>query len=166
MTASASGTPAVPSDPAGLTRHIERHYHARHRRQLPELAAMAARVEALHADASQVPTGLSLLLQGLIGELDMHMTKEELILFPAMRSGGRGVEHPIAVMRADHADHAAVLDRMRALTGGFAAPEGACGAWRTLCAGLRDFAADLEEHVRLENEVLFPVFEGHRGGGA
>ena len=39
---------AAPSDPAALTRHIETRYHARHREQLPQLAAMAERVEDVH----------------------------------------------------------------------------------------------------------------------
>ena len=38
--------------------------------------------------------------------------------------------------------------------------EDACGAWRTLHAGTATFAADLREHIRLENEVLCPDFDG------
>jgi iron-sulfur cluster repair protein YtfE (RIC family) len=35
-------------DAAALTHHIETRYHARHREQLPMLAAMAERVEDVH----------------------------------------------------------------------------------------------------------------------
>jgi regulator of cell morphogenesis and NO signaling len=48
---------------------------------------------------------------------------------------------------------------MRTLTGGFALPVGACGSWTRLYTGLDRLATDLTEHIRLENEVLFPRFE-------
>ena len=96
-------THLVPTeDAAQLTLYIEERYHARHREQLPRLASMAEKVENVHFGAESVPEGLAEVLRRLIGELEVHMKKEELILFPAMRKGGGpGIEHPIAVMRAD-----------------------------------------------------------------
>ena len=136
-----------PQDPAELTRYIETRYHALHREQLPVLAQMAERVETVHFGDDHVPEGLSDLLERMIGEMEVHMKKEELILFPAIRKGGMpGIENPIAVMRADHDDHATL-------------PEGACGTWTALYTGLAEFLGDLEEHMRLENDVLFPQFE-------
>jgi regulator of cell morphogenesis and NO signaling len=35
------------------------------------------------------------------------------------------------------------------------------GSRRRLHAGFVEFMTDLEEHIRLENEVLFPQFEPH-----
>ncbi len=57
MPSASSGTAAA------LTRHIELRFHARHRQQLPELAALAERVEDVHFGDEQVPVGLSLLLR-------------------------------------------------------------------------------------------------------
>lgn len=151
-------------DAAALTRHIETRYHARHREQLPALAAMAARVEDVHFGEPGVPDGLSLLLHRMSGEMEVHMKKEELILFPAIRNGGMpGIDHPIAVMRADHAAHDADLAQIRHLTADLSLPEGACGTWTRLYQGLEEFIQDLTEHMRLENDVLFPRFEtaGH-----
>jgi regulator of cell morphogenesis and NO signaling len=37
--------------------------------------------------------------------------------------------------------------------------EGACTPWAMLYAGLAEFMADLTEHIRLENDALFPRFE-------
>ncbi len=154
-------TDAAPiHDPAELTRYIETRYHARHRQQLPELAELAAKVEAVHEGMEGVPQGLSDLLRRMTGELEVHMKKEELILFPAIRKGGTpGIEQPIAVMRADHDDHAGELQEIRRITGGPTLPDGACRKWTALYEGLGVFIADFEEHMRLENEVLFPQFE-------
>ncbi len=157
-------TDAPIHDAAALTRHIETRYHARHREQLPVLASMAARVEDVHFGDDGVPEGLSLLLQQMMAELDAHMEKEEAVLFPAIRSGGMpGIEQPIAVMRADHAGHDRDLAEIRRLTADLTLPGGACGTWTRLYAGLTEFVDDLTEHMRLENEVLFPQFEpaGH-----
>ena len=75
-------------DAAELTRYIEARYHTHHREQLPELAALADKVEAVHADGADVPAGLAAILRRMISEMEVHMKKEELILFPAMRKGG------------------------------------------------------------------------------
>ena len=79
-------------DAAGLTRHIEARYHQRHRAQLPRVAEMAAKVETVHFGNEALPKGLSDLLRRMIGEMEVHMKKEELILFPAIRAGGRSEE--------------------------------------------------------------------------
>ncbi len=154
-------------DAAELTRYIERRYHARHREQLPPLAEMAERVEAVHSGDKNLPRGLSVLLRRMIGAMEVHMKKEELILFPAIRKGSApGIENPIAVMRADHDDHDREVAEIRHLTRNLTLPERACGTWTRLYAGLGEFIDDLTEHMRLENEVLFPQFEfSARGNG-
>lgn len=147
-------------DAAELTRYIETRYHARHRKQLPPLAEMSEKVEKVHFDDVDVPKGLSAILRHMIGELEVHMKKEELILFPAIRKGGGpGIENPIAMMRTDHDDHTTEVAEIRRLTTGLKLPQGACGTWTALYSGLDEFITDLEEHIKLENEVLFPQFE-------
>lgn len=153
-------TEAPIEDPAELTRHIEVRYHARHRAQLPGLLQLAEKVETINFGEIGVPGGLADVLERMIGEMEVHMKKEELMLFPAIRKGGGpGIETPIAAMRADHDGHDRMIAAIRALTGDLALPEGACGCWADLYDGLGRFLADLEEHIRLENEVLFPQFE-------
>jgi regulator of cell morphogenesis and NO signaling len=151
--------PVPVDDAAALTRYIETRYHQRHRQQLPELVALSTKVETVHATDPDVPTGLATLLLALIGELEVHMKKEELILFPAIRRAAPGIAQPIAAMRADHDDHKSEIDEIRRLTGGLALPAGACRKWTALYEGLTVFVADLDEHIRLENDVLFPPFE-------
>jgi regulator of cell morphogenesis and NO signaling len=149
-----------PEDSAELTNFIVQRYHEVHRVQLPDLVVLARKVEQVHAGAPMVPAGLSLLLHKLLGELVVHMQKEEMILFPAIRHGGMpGLEHPISVMRADHEDHQADLAEIRAVTNNLALPDDACGSWRALYSGMAEFLADIEAHIALENDVLFPRFE-------
>lgn len=153
---------AIPEGTAELTAYIVTRYHEVHRQQVPELIMLSRKVEQVHAGKPGVPAGLADMLQHALGELEVHMRKEELILFPAMRREGAGpLDGPITQMRDDHVDHGELLDRMTELTNGFIVPEGACGTWRALYAGAAQFKDDLIEHIHIENNILFPRFEGH-----
>ncbi len=148
-----------------LIDHILARYHETHRRELPELIRLARKVEAVHAERPDAPRGLADTLQEMLGELEVHMRKEELILFPAMRhfADGGGLDGPIAQMRHDHDDHGAQLQRLEEITGNFTLPEGACRSWQALYAGAAKLADDVREHIHLENNVLFPRYEAAQG---
>ncbi|WP_417280689.1 hemerythrin domain-containing protein [Celeribacter sp.] len=144
-------------DAADLTRHIETRYHARHRQQLQTLIKLAEMIEDLHEPDHNVPEGLTAILRRLNGEMEVHMKKEELLVFPLIRLGTNApLAERTALMRADHDCEIA---KIRHLTDNLTLPEGACTPWATLYEGLAEFIADLSEHIRLENNVLFPQFE-------
>jgi len=157
----ALGLPAVrPEGTAALIDLIENRYHATHRRELPELIRLARRVEMAHKDHEAVPRGIAELLERMSGELEVHMKKEELILFPMMRRGGHPmIAQPIAVMLAEHDDHGTHLRELAALTNDFAAPDDACPTWRALYVGANKLVDDLMEHIHTENNILFPRFQ-------
>jgi regulator of cell morphogenesis and NO signaling len=162
----AQGLPAErPEGTVALIDLIETRYHAAHRRELPELIRLARRVEVAHKDHKAVPRGIAALLDRLSGELDAHMKKEELILFPMMCRGGHPmIGQPIAVMLAEHDDAGAHLRELEALTNDFAVPDDACPTWRALYVGAKKLADDLMEHIHTENNVLFPRFSGAAAG--
>lgn len=154
---------ALPSDPLALIEHILERFHEVHRQQMPELIRLATQVEAVHADHPAAPYGLAALLKSMHAELLQHMGKEESILFPMLARGGSPfVVHPIGVMRAEHEEHAENLVRLMTLTRNAEPPEDACSTWRHLCIGVQQFADDLEQHIRIENDLLFPRFEAVR----
>jgi regulator of cell morphogenesis and NO signaling len=152
---------AAPDPTPDLIDHILATYHEGHRRDLDALIPLGRAVETEHADHPDTPAGLADLLAGLRVELEDHMFKEEARLFPMMRQGGGTlIAGPVAQMRDEHAAQREALMALEHLTCGFRAPDDADAAWRTLCEGARIFAASLVEHMWLENEVLFPRFEG------
>lgn len=153
-------TSALPEETGALIDHILARYHDVHRLQVPELITLSRRVEQVHAGKPGVPAGLADMLQAALGELEVHMRKEELVLFPAMRRQGAGpLDGPISQMRHDHVDHGEVLEHIAKLTGDFTLPDGACGTWRALYAGAAQLRDDLIEHIHIENNILFPRFE-------
>jgi regulator of cell morphogenesis and NO signaling len=103
-------------------------------------------------------------------ELGSHLMKEEMVLFPLMRSleaaSAAGlpsppshcgsVNNPIRVMVHEHDDAGSALARMRQLTAGYAVPADACNTFRGLFHGLQELEGDLHRHIHLENNILFP----------
>ncbi len=151
---------ALPADPSALIEYILERFHEVHRQQVPELIRLATQVESVHADHPAAPHGLATLLKSMHAELLQHMDKEESILFPMLARGGSPFAvHPIGVMRREHEEHAENLVRLMALTHNAEPPEDACSTWRQLCTGVKQFADALEQHIRIENDVLFPRFE-------
>lgn len=142
---------------AELIAHLVERYHAAHRAELPRLLEMARKVEAVHADKPSCPRGLADHIESVAGELEMHMQKEEQVLFPMILAGrGRMASMPIQVMEEEHEDHGRNLARLRELATDFHAPSDACGTWRALYAGLKELDELLMQHIHLENNVLFP----------
>jgi regulator of cell morphogenesis and NO signaling len=157
----ASKSNPLPDSVEDLVQHILDRYHQVHRRELPELRALAQRVESVHADHPAVPKGLADVLVRMQGELESHMQKEEQILFPLMLAGGSPmIVHPIAMMRHEHDEAGEDLKVVAELTGNLTLPAEACNTWRALYTGLAKFADDLTEHIHVENNILFPKFEG------
>lgn len=155
-----AAAPLAPEETGALIDHIQTRYHDVHRRQIPELIELSRKVELVHLTHPDVPTGLADALQRILGELEMHMKKEELILFPAMRrQAAAGLATPIGEMRHDHDSHGLFLEEMARLTDDCTLPRGACRSWQALYAGASQLKSDLMEHIHLENNVLFPRFE-------
>jgi len=112
---------------------------------------------------------LGKVLADLKSDIEMHLVKEEQILFPYIRqieayAQGRGpapqvhcgsIQNPIRQMEYEHEEVAAALAQMHRLTDDFTLPGDACSSFRALYDGLRDLEADLHEHIHLENNILF-----------
>ncbi len=157
---------AILDDLAG---HVEQRHHGFLVRQFLRLERLLPRVEAAHW-----PRHGAMLAQlwdtfdSLKGLAQSHLAKEEQILFPRIRrmeaasAPAAGAERAPALgrmVRQLHSEHEAMrsmLGRWREITRGYRLPTNACGAFRELYDGLRAVELDLNEHLGLEEEVLFP----------
>jgi regulator of cell morphogenesis and NO signaling len=141
-----------------LIDHVLTRYHEPLRAELPELVRLARKVERVHAEKPGCPLGLGDCLARVQEALELHMHKEEKVLFPLLRAGrGALAALPASVMRQEHDEHAAALRRIRELTGDLVAPPHACTTWRALYLRLDALERELMEHIHLENNVLFPA---------
>ncbi|MEO6773355.1 MAG: iron-sulfur cluster repair di-iron protein [Kofleriaceae bacterium] len=142
---------------AELADHLEGHYHAGLRRDVPPLIEAARKVERVHVNKPGVPTGLADVLTEFFAEMQSHMSKEENILFPMIRRGeqGNAVYMPVRVMEGEHDSHREQLLKIRELTDDLRLPAHACATWTALYHGLEATEAELMHHIHLENNILF-----------
>lgn len=147
-------------DRVELTNYIRRRFHAPHREQLRRLIVLSERVEDLHFFDDGAPVGLSGHLRRLTTMLRIHMIEEERIIFPAIRGGaGRDISKRFAALREDHDGYAADICMIRAATNGLRYPNNANPLWQKLYRDLGVFIADFQEHMRIEEERLFPQID-------
>ena len=139
---------------AEITAHIQQRYHDTHRQQFTDLIALSIKVHNAHED--EFPAQISTHLLAMQDELLNHMAKEERILFPMLNQGmGQAVSMPIRVMMQEHTGHNVAIAELLSMSQHLTAPEFACNSWRALYEGLRVLVDDLNEHMTLENEILF-----------
>ena len=176
LEAALSETPAADDDWSAsplrrLCDHIEAAHHGYLRRELPAIQTRLDRVYSLY-NQRYGPTliGLPEAYAELRQELEPHMRKEEVVLFPAIRAIEEAMEahrppprlifgsvaNPIHLMEAEH-DHAGTaLQKIREITDNFDIPLHACVTYRALMTGLSELETDLHLHIHLENNILFP----------
>jgi len=110
------------------------------------------------------------LFHEIANELNMHMQKEEQILFPfikeiakAKKEGIRlspppfgSIQNPINMMEMEHTDAGEILFKIKDLSNNHTPPEGACNTFKALYSKLEEYQNDLFQHIHLENNILFP----------
>jgi len=155
---------------ADLIDHINSTHHVFVREECPRIEALAAKVVGVHGQRHPELLQVQEIFSELSGELSVHLMKEEQILFPYVirmeESALSGetvppamfgtVMNPVRMMMQEHDGAGDALRRLRAMTSDYSAPDDACVSFRTLYQALRDFEADLHQHIHLENNILFP----------
>jgi regulator of cell morphogenesis and NO signaling len=150
---------------AELCTHIVEQHHGYLRDELPPLRELVDKVAGVHGNTHAELLGVQEIFHELADELEQHMLKEERIVFPAcvaLDAGATGrfpfgsVENPIGVMLHEHDEVAAGLAALRALTGAYEPPAGACNSYRAMLERLDTLEQDTHRHVHKENNILFP----------
>ena len=149
-----------------LTAHIVESFHDPLSAELPRLLAMARRVEERHGATSQPNAGtIANVLDTFIAGMMPHTKWEETEIFPlierieagsASRADTERFAAVAGTLEADHDEAGRALAALRAATGNYRAPEGACPTTTGLYYGLGELEALMTLHVHLENNVLFP----------
>jgi len=156
--------------PGHLIQHIVRIHHHCVRRELPRLAEMASKVATRRSDRAPELAKAANLVENLHAEMYAHIQKEEQVLFPIISQMDeesvvahppahacfRSVTHPIFIMEQEHESADRIMAELIRLTNHFEPPSWACVTHIALFSGLREFELDLNQHLHLENDVLFP----------
>jgi len=155
---------------ASLIEHIQSTHHKYTREEIARLGPLFAKVCSAHGKNHPELLRVQEIFHGLAQELTAHMMKEEMILFPyitrmeaAIRANGSiprapfgSVQHPVSMMEHEHDSAGNALRAMNEATKGYSAAVDACVSYQTLYKALATFEADLQQHIHLENNILFP----------
>lgn len=159
------------SAPLGdLTRHIREKHHRYVREAIGRIKTLLEKVKAQHGENHREIAEVQRLFTEVGQEMIMHMQKEEQILFPYIdalerSTTGNGsleppffqtVKNPIHAMMKEHDSAGDLVEQIRKASGDYAPPTDACTSFKGLYQDLREFEADLHQHVHLENNILFP----------
>jgi regulator of cell morphogenesis and NO signaling len=153
-----------------LVAHILARHHGYVKQEIPRLKQLLFKVVLVHCASHPELAAVQRTFNGLGDELLSHMMKEEMVLFPYIekleqtKNAGKpapvvpfgSMRNPVRMMELEHESAGAALTQIRTLTSAYTAPETACVSYKTLYSALKDFEADLHQHVHLENNILFP----------
>lgn len=153
-----------------LTRHIRERHHRYVREAIARVQPLLDKVEAKHGKNHSEIADIRRLFTEVGREMIMHMQKEEQILFPYIDALEKAtnahssveppffqtVRNPINAMMKEHDAAGELVKQIRKASSEYTAPAGACTSYKTLYQDLRQFEADLHQHVHLENNILFP----------
>ncbi len=153
-----------------LMEHIVERHHQYLRCELPVMELTITRSAEMRGrgDASTL-VPLVRIFRYFRRELELHLRKEEEVLFPLIRrletafqNGDKlprfrfgPLANPIDIMEEDHAAEKRELEKMLALTGNYSGPSDVAALYRSLFERIRAVDADMHRHVYLENEILF-----------
>jgi len=146
-------------------------HHAYLKREFPSIEKLLAEiVQRGSGQFCQTASAVFPVFLRFRRELEAHMKREEVTLFPlidrmeAAIAEGRPVprnpfgplSNAIQFMNEDHDFENQLLGIMTEISGGFALPAEAPTNYALAMSSLRAMTIDLTEHVRKEDEVLFP----------
>lgn len=156
--------------PAELTDYLIAKHHLYTHEALERLGPLMDKVCDRHGESHKELYLIRSVLKSLSDDLILHMRKEEMVLFPYIKSMAASalngnssmpphfmtVKNPVRVMMMEHDTAGDFLRQIREFSKDFTLPENACPSFKALYFGLEELEKDLHQHIHLENNVLFP----------
>lgn len=149
-----------------LADYVEKKHHSYVRESFNFIDPLLDKVIRVHGDKHPELSEIGDLFYASVNELGSHMKKEENILFPLIKALEAGnikeidekasVKYPIEMMEVEHTEEGDRFTKIRELSNNFTPPDDACNTYKLTYYKLKEFNDDLEQHIHLENNILFP----------
>ena len=153
-----------------LIDYIEKTHHRYVEEKTPVILQFLDKLCKVHGERHPELFEINTLFKIGSGVLAQHMKKEELILFPFVKTMFKALEenaeieqpqfgtvnNPIAMMMDEHENEGERFRRISELSNHYAPPEDACNTYKVTFSMLQEFEQDLHKHIHLENNILFP----------
>lgn len=143
-----------------LADYIKNIHHGYVREFGPMLEQLADKVALRHGNEHPELPELAQHIHTLMGDLYLHLEKEEKMLFPLTKELANlekeEIAHLVNDLRQEHEDAGAELIAFKKLTQDYTLPANACNSYTYLFDSIKAFEQDLLQHIHLENNILFP----------
>lgn len=153
-----------------LAEYIRIKHHRYVEEKIPILKEYLSKILKVHGYMHPELFEVNTIFELAVGELTMHMKKEELILFPYIKKISEAfqekislnyppfgsIKNPIEMMQHEHNDEGEYFKKISLLTNNYALPDDGCNTYKVTMEMLEEFEEDLHLHIHLENNILFP----------
>ena len=153
-----------------LVDYIVHTHHKYVKESLPIISELSDKIATVHGDIHAGVVEIGQLFNTVDEELKMHMYKEDNILFPYIKklvvakrekdkiepSSFGSVINAIRMLEAEHVSAGENMDKIYKLSNEYIPPKDACTTHLVLFRKLEEFDQDLQQHIHLENNILFP----------
>ncbi len=153
-----------------LTDYIINTHHQYVKNAILQILPLTQKAIDVNGSKSSELAIIQSLFRQISNEMLLHMKKEELVLFPYIkkltqaesdqtkveRPGFGSIKIPTKVMETEHETASIMMQRLSKLSNDYASPEDDSETFSLLFGKLKEFDADLQMHVHLENDILHP----------
>jgi regulator of cell morphogenesis and NO signaling len=153
-----------------LCNYIVKRHHVYVRENIPLLKKNLEIICQVHGDQHPELIEIKELFNGFARDFAIHNQEEEIVLFPFIsgleavksdtshlpRSPFRSISKPIDMMIEEHRNADQRFSKISELCNNYRIPEDASTTYKITLNQLEDFGNDLQIHIQLGNNILFP----------
>lgn len=132
--------------------HIIKAHHEFLRENLPIISELAFKVLYVHGSQHEELYKVHELFNALRSELERHLIKEEVLLFPAIHAENSDL---LKELMDEHDGAGDLIKEIKEVTNHYALPKDACQSYQLLYSKLEALEINTYNHVHLENNILF-----------
>ena len=130
---------------------------------LPEISNLITKVCRKHVKTQPELVGVFELFHHLKMELEHHLIREEIKVFPRILSFEKSkspadlkkAQEKVKILEAEHDSAGEILQDLREITNNYVPPKKSCKLYTLTYQKLEELEADLFQHIYLENNIMF-----------
>lgn len=143
-----------------LIQYIQTAYHKPMKEEFKSLTPYITKLVRVHGPKYPYLLDVQKSYQLFRDNMLEHTQKEDKVDFPKIIEYSNGqkvsdIENVIADLVSDHENTGDILNNIRRLTSDFKLPSDACKTWKLVYHRLEDLEKSTNNHIHLENHVLF-----------
>lgn len=152
-----------------LSDYIYQNHHLYIEKRGPEIISYLDKICNVHGKKHPELFEINTLFKDALGDLTIHMKKEELILFPFIKKIAKAdknnekiasppfgsISNPIDMMHTEHDNEGERFRKIAELSNNYQPPKDSCNTYRIAFILLKEFEDDLHKHIHIENNILF-----------